>query len=63
MAKKEIYTELWQGKPLVGPSKGRPRKRSEENSKLDLREIDCEDMNWIKIVQCNIQWWSFRIVV
>jgi hypothetical protein len=46
--KEEIFIELWWGKPLVEPSHGRPRKKSEQNGKLDVKEIDCED-----IVMCR----------
>jgi hypothetical protein len=41
MTKEDIFTELWWGKP---PLHGRPIKKSEKNGKLDVREIDCEDI-------------------
>jgi hypothetical protein len=38
------------GKPLVGP-----RKRLDDNSKMYIREADCKEANWAKLVQGNIQ--------
>ena len=30
---------------------GRPRQRWEDNIKMDLQEVGCEDMNWIELPQ------------
>jgi len=27
--------------------------------KMDLEEIECEDVDWIHLVQCWVQWWAF----
>jgi hypothetical protein len=48
---------------LVGSSEGkrplgRPRRRWEDNIKLDLREIGIDGANWIQLVQDRVQWWS-----
>jgi hypothetical protein len=47
---------------------GRPRHRY-ENIGMDLREIGCEDVDWIHLAQDRDQWWdlvnrvmSFRVV-
>jgi hypothetical protein len=30
---------------------GRPRLRWEDNIKMDLQEVECEGMDWIKLAQ------------
>ena len=30
---------------------GRPRRRWEDNIKMDLQELGCEDMDWIELAQ------------
>jgi hypothetical protein len=49
---------------LVGRSegkrpRGRPRRRWEDDIKLDLREIGIEGVNWIRLDQDRAQWWAF----
>jgi hypothetical protein len=39
-------------KPLV-----RPRHRWEDSIKMDLKEIGCEDVDWIHVAQVSVQWW------
>jgi hypothetical protein len=46
---------------LVGRSEGkrplgRPRRRWEDNIKMDLREIGIEGANWIQLAQDRVQW-------
>jgi hypothetical protein len=38
---------------------GRPRRRWEDNIKLDLREIGIDATNWILVAQDRIQWRAF----
>jgi hypothetical protein len=38
---------------------GRPRRRCEDNIKLDLKEIGIDGVNWIKLVQDTVQWQAF----
>jgi hypothetical protein len=45
---------------LVGRSEdkrpvGRPRRRWENNIKMDLREIGIDVANWIRLAQCRVQ--------
>jgi hypothetical protein len=35
---------------------GRPRRRWEDNIKLDLREIGIDGTNWIQLAQYRVQW-------
>jgi hypothetical protein len=49
---------------LVGRPEGkrpleRPRRRWEDNIKLDLREIGIDGANWIRLAQDKDQWWAF----
>jgi len=35
---------------------GRPRRRWEDNIKLDLQEVRCGGMNWIELAQDRDRW-------
>jgi hypothetical protein len=37
----------------------RPRRRWEDNIKLDLREIGIDGANWIQLAQARIEWRTF----
>jgi hypothetical protein len=46
---------------LVGKSEGkrplgRPRRRWEDNIKMDLREISIDETNWIRLAQDRVRW-------
>ena len=43
------------GKPEGKRPHGRPR-RTWEDIKIDLREVGCGDMDWIKLVQDRDRW-------
>jgi hypothetical protein len=38
---------------------GRPRRRGEDNIKMDLREIGIDGANWIQLAQDRVQWRAF----
>jgi hypothetical protein len=49
---------------LVGRLEGnrslvRPRRRWEDNIKVDLREIGIDGANWIQLAQDRVQWGAF----
>jgi hypothetical protein len=49
---------------LVGRSEGkrplgRPRRRWDDNSNMDLREIAIDGANWIRLAQDRVQWRAF----
>jgi hypothetical protein len=44
-----------EGKRLLG----RPRRRWEDNIKMDLREIGIDGANWIRLAQDVVQWRAF----
>jgi hypothetical protein len=39
------------GKPEGKRRLGRPRRRWEDNIKIDLQEVGCENMDWIDLAQ------------
>jgi hypothetical protein len=47
------------GKPEGKRPLGRPRRRWENNIKMDLREIGIDGANWIQLVQDRVQWRAF----
>ena len=44
------------GKPESKRPLGRPRRRWEENIKMDLREVDCDSRDWIALAGDRDQW-------
>jgi hypothetical protein len=47
------------GRPEEKRPLGRPRRRWEDNIKLDIREIGIDEANWIRLAQDRVQWWAF----
>jgi hypothetical protein len=43
--------ETWGKRPL-----GRPRRRWDDNIKMDLREVGCGGMDWINLSQNRDRW-------
>jgi len=39
------------GKPEGKRPLGRPRRKWEDNIKMNLQEMECEDMDWIELAQ------------
>ena len=37
---------------------GRPRRRWEDNIKMDLQEMGCGGMDWIELIQDRDRWWA-----
>jgi len=42
---------------------GRPRYRWEDSIRMDLQEVGCGSMNWIKLAQDSDRWWALVNVV
>jgi hypothetical protein len=38
---------------------GRPRRRWEDDIKMDLRETGIDGANWIRLAQDVVRWWAF----
>ena len=49
---------VWVGKPEGKRPLGRPRRRWEDNIKMDLQEVGCGDMDWIELAQDRDRWWA-----
>jgi hypothetical protein len=48
-----VYSVLV-GRPEGKRPLGRPRRRWEDNIKLDLREIGIDELNWIRLAQDRV---------
>ena len=44
------------GKPYGKRTLGRPRRRWEDNTEMDLREVDCNPGDWIDLAEDRDQW-------
>ena len=44
------------GKPKGNKPLGRPRRRLEDNIKMDFQEVGCEGMDWIDLAQDRDRW-------
>jgi hypothetical protein len=58
---------MWEGRGvyrvLVGRPEGkrplgRPRRRWEDNIKMDLRKTGIDGVSWIQLAQDRVQWWA-----
>jgi hypothetical protein len=47
------------GRPDGKRPLGRPRRRWEDNIKMDLRKIGIDGSNWIQLAQDGVQWRTF----
>jgi hypothetical protein len=52
---KDVYRVLV-GKPEGNRPLGRPRRRWEDNIKMDLQEVGCGDMAWTELAQGGNSW-------
>jgi hypothetical protein len=50
-----VYRVLLGRTECKGPM-GRPRRKWEDNIKMDLREIGIDGANWIQLAQDRVQW-------
>jgi len=53
--RRDVYRVLV-GKPEEKRPLGRPRRRWEDNIKLDLQEVGCGGMDWIQLAQDWDRW-------
>jgi len=45
------------GKPEGKRPLGRPRRRRQDNIKMDIQEVACGGMDWIDLAQDKDKWW------
>jgi hypothetical protein len=53
-----VYRDLV-GRPEGKSPLGRPRRRREDNIKMNLREIGIDGTNWIQLAQDRVYWRAF----
>jgi len=53
--RKGVY-RVFVGKPKGKRPLGRPRRRWEDNIKMDLQEVGCVGMDWIELAQDRTRW-------
>jgi len=51
------------GKPEGKRPLGRPRRRWEDNIKMDLQEVECGGMDWIELAQDGDRWGGTCVLV
>jgi hypothetical protein len=56
MGERRSVYRILVGKPEGKRPLGRPRRRWEENIKMDLQEIGCGAMDWIELAQDGDRW-------
>ena len=44
------------GKTVGKRPLGRPRRKWEDNIKMDLQEVGCGDLDWIELAQDRVSW-------
>jgi len=52
------YRVWWGRRPGGKRQLGRPRRKWEDNIKMDLQEGGCGDMDWIELAQDTDKWWA-----
>jgi len=51
MGERRGVFRVWVGKPEGKKALGRPRRRWEDNIKIDLQEVGCGGRDWIELAQ------------
>ena len=55
--------QSFSGEPGSKRPLGRPRRRWEDNIKMDLREVGCDPRNWIALAADRDQWRAYVTAV
>ena len=63
MEEGRVVHKVLVGKPEGKRPLGRHRCRWENNIKMDLQEVGCGGMDWIKLAQDRYRWWALVNVV
>jgi len=56
MGERRCLYRVLVGKPEGKRPLGKSRRRWEDNSKMDLQEVPCEDTDWISLPQDRDSW-------
>jgi hypothetical protein len=56
MGERRGFYRVLIGRPEVKRPLVRPRRKWEDNIKMDLREIGIDGANWIQLAQDRVQW-------
>jgi hypothetical protein len=59
MGEGRVIYRVFIGRPEGKRPLGRPRRRWEDNIKMDLRETSIDGANWIRLAQDRVQWRDF----
>jgi hypothetical protein len=59
----EVFYRILVGRPEGKRPLGRPRRRWEDDIKLDLRMIGIDGATWIQLVQDRVQWRGFMNMI
>ena len=59
---RNVYSVLV-GRLEVKRPLGRPRRRLEDNIKMDLREVDCDAGDWLDLAQDSVEWRDYVTTV
>ena len=51
-----MFTGFWWEKHEGKRPLGRPRRRWEDNIKMDLQEVGCGGMDWVQLAQDRERW-------
>jgi hypothetical protein len=57
-----VYRDLV-GKPDGKKPMGRPRRRCEDNIRMELQKVGCGGMDWIDLAENRDMWWAVVNVV
>jgi len=58
MGERRRIFRVLMGKPEGKRPLGRPKHRWKDNIKMDLKEVGCGGMDWIKLTQERDRWWA-----
>jgi hypothetical protein len=56
MGQSEAYSGFWWRNLSRKRWLGRPRRRSEDNIKMNLQKVRCGDMDWIELAEVRDKW-------
>ena len=56
MGERRVVYRVWWWKPDGKSPFGRPRRRWEDNIKMDLQEVECGGVDWIELAQYRDRW-------